>query len=140
MAPQLIEKQESEIGYLETLSTDSESFKKEQFDNFLFQAIDEGLSSLGEPVKNSLYQHLEVDFNMPKNEIPQNIASFSGIIHKIFGLGACRLERKFMKNLNTKVQASGELPECECSLSNWIVMDVSFEEYIDKMRKNYESL
>jgi hypothetical protein len=140
MAGQLMESQEPEIVYLENLGTNSERSKKERFDEFLSQAIDEALSSLGEPVKNSLYQRLEVDFNIQKNEIPEKIEVFSNIIHKIFGLGACRLERKFLKNLNTKVQSSAELPECECSLSNWIVMEVSFEEYVTKIRKNYESL
>ena len=140
MAGQLIESQESEIVCLENLGTSSERSKKERFDEFLSQSIDEALTSLGEPVKNSLYQHLEVDFNIQKNEIPENIEVFSNIIHKIFGLGACRLERKFLKNLNAKVQSIAELPECECSLSNWIVMEVSFEEYVTKIRKNYESL
>jgi hypothetical protein len=117
-----------------------ESPRQGQFNDFLGQAIDEVLTSLGEPVKNTFYQRLEVDFDIPKNEIPKKIPEFCNIIHKIFGLGACRLERKFMQNLNSKVQANVELPECEWSLSKWIVMETSFEENIDKIRKNYESL
>jgi hypothetical protein len=119
------------------LKLNHESPSQEQFDGVLVQAIDEVLTTLGEPVKNAFYQHLEVDFNIPKNEIPKNIAKFCNIIHKIFGLGACRLERKFMQNLNSKVQANVEWPECEWSLSKWIVMDTSFEENIDNIRKNY---
>ena len=140
MAGQLMESQESEIVCLETLILDSETEKKERFDEFLIQAIDEALCSLGEPVKNSLYQHLELDFNIQKNEIPEKISAFSDIIHKIFGLGACRLERKFMKNLSSKIQANVDWPELECSLSNWIFMEISFEEFVTKLRESYVSL
>ena len=121
------------------LKLDHESPRQEQFDDVLVQAIDEVLTSLGLPVKNTFYQHLEVDFNIPKKDIPKNIAKFCNIIHKIFGLGACRLERKFMQNLNSKLQANVEWPECEWSLSKWIVMDTSFEENINNIRKNYET-
>ena len=114
----------------------AKSFREEQFDEFLVQAIDEAIISLGEPVKNTLYQHLEEDFDMSKNDIPKRIVEFSEIIHKIFGLGASRLEIKFMKNLCTRIQADTKWPEHEC-LSKWIVMEISFDEYIDKMRKNY---
>ena len=142
MAGLLTETQGLEVVYssLENLSMDSESSRQEQFDVFLVQAIDEALTSLGEPVKNALYQRLEVDFNIHKNDIPKKIGEFSDIIHKIFGLGACRLERKFMKNLNSKVQASVRLAECEGSLSEWIIMETSFDEYVAKVRKNYEAL
>ena len=122
------------------LKLNPENPRHEQFNDFLVQAIDEVLTSLGEPVKNTFYQHLEVDFNIPKNEIPKNIAEFCNIIHKIFGLGACRLERKFMQNLNSKVQANVEWPECERSLSQWIVMETSFEESVSEIRQNYETL
>jgi hypothetical protein len=135
-----MESQESEIVCLETLILDSETEKKERFDEFLIQAIDEALCSLGEPVKNSLYQHLELDFNIQKNEIPEKISAFSDIIHKIFGWGACRLERKFMKNLSSKIQANVDWPELECSLSNWIFMEISFEEFVTKLRESYVSL
>ena len=122
------------------LKLNPESSRQGQFNDFLVQAIDEVLTSLGEPVKNAFYQHLEEDFNIPKNEIPKNITEFCNIIHKIFGLGACRLERKFMQNLNLKVQANVECPECERSLSQWIVMETSFEDSVSKIRQNYEAL
>jgi len=118
------------------IESNERSFREEQFDEFLVQAIDEAITSLGEPVKNTVYQHLEVDFCMTKNDIPKRIAEFTEIMHKIFGLGASRLEIKFMKNLCLRIQNDAKWPEHEC-LSKWIVMEVSFEQYIDKMRKNY---
>jgi len=112
------------------------SSREEQFNEFLIQAVDEAITSLGEPVKNTIYQHLKDDFDISKDDIPIKIVEFSEIIHKIFGLGASRLEIKFMKNLCTRIQADTKWPEHEC-LSKWIVMEISFDEYIDKMRKNY---
>jgi serine protease inhibitor len=77
---------------------------------------------------------------MPKNEIPKQIDEFTDIMHKIFGLGASRLEIKFMKNLHSKIKVSIELNEYEWPLSEWIVEDVSFTEYVHDMRVNYCNL
>ena len=107
------------------------------FDEYLFEAIDEVLSSLGEPVKNTLYFQLENSFNMPKNEIPKQIEEFTNIIHKIFGLGASRLEVKVMKNLNAKINAKSEVAECDWVQSKWIVDDVSFTDCVHSLRENY---
>jgi len=111
-----------------------------KFDEYLIEAIDETLSSLGAPVKNTVYFQLENSFNIPKNEIPKQIDEFTDIIHKIFGLGASRLEIKFMKNLHSKIKVNIELTEYECSLSKWIIDDMSFTEYVNCARENYCNL
>ena len=64
---------------------------------------------------------------------------FIDIIHKIFGLGASRLEIRFMKNLHAKIKISVEFAQYEYPLSKWIIEDVSFTEYVQKMRENYSS-
>jgi len=112
--------------------------REEQFDELLVEAIDEAITSLGEPVKNTIYQHLEDDFNMSINNIPDRIVEFSGIMHKIFGLGASRLEVKFMKNLDSRIQTNIKLPEHDC-LSKWIDMEIPFEKYLNNLRENYIS-
>ncbi len=141
-----------EIGSLEPQITenttedrrkDSQSDKilaQRKFDEYLIEAIDEALTSLGAPVKNTVYFQLENNFNIPKNEIPNQIGNFSDIIHKIFGLGASHLEIKFVKNLQSKIKVNIELPEYEWPLSNWIMNDISFKEYVDNARKNYCNL
>ena len=106
----------------------------------MIEAIDEALSSLGEPVKNTLYLQLENNFNMPKNKIPNQIDEFADIIHRIFGLGASRLEIKFMKNLHSKIKVKIELAEYEWTLSKWIIEDISFKKYVHIARKNYCNL
>ena len=108
-----------------------------KFDEYLIEAVDEALTSLGTPVKNALYFQLENNFGMPKNEIPKHIEEFTDIIHKIFGLGASRLEIKFMKNLHSKIQVNIKLTEYEWPLSKWIIDDMSFTEYVSSARKKY---
>jgi hypothetical protein len=109
----------------------------EKFDQYLLEAIDETLTSLGEVVKNAVFEHLKNDFQIDKANIPEKICDFSEIIHKIFGLGAARLEVKIMNNLNSKLQVDVQLTEYEWPLSKWIINDVSFIDYIANLRSSY---
>jgi hypothetical protein len=52
----------------------------------------------------------------------------------MFGLGASRLEIKFMKNLNSKIEGSTQMPEYEWPLSKWIIANLPFKEYIYNAR------
>lgn len=118
-------------------SASCKSPKSEEFDRLLLESIDEALASLGETVKKSIYQHLQNDFGIKKNEIPTEIFDFSDIMHKIFGLGATPLEIKFMMNLNSKIKIEVNWPETTGPCSRWFVTDMSFTEYVTNMRKNY---
>jgi hypothetical protein len=110
---------------------------QEKFDHFLGEAIDETLSSLGELVKNTVYQRLQNDCCIEKDEIPGQIEEFSDIIHQIFGLGAIQLEIKFMKNLNSKIKINIQRPQYEWPLSKWIIDDLSFTQFVHNARKNF---
>jgi len=113
------------------------NLRREQFNEHLIEAIDETLTSLGELVKNAVYLNLESNFGISKEDIPWKIGDFSSILHKLFGLGASRLEVKFMKNLNDKIQADIRWPQYQWPLSKWAVMDLSFEEYVFKIREDF---
>jgi hypothetical protein len=65
---------------------------KRDFDELLMEAVDEGLSALGESSKQAIYFHLEKGFNVTKEEIPDKVEVFAVAIEKIFGLGANFLE------------------------------------------------
>ena len=108
-----------------------------EFDRLLLESIDEALASLGDAVKNSIYQHLQNDFGIKKSEIPAEIFDFSDIMHKIFGLGATPLEIKVMMNLNSKIKIEVNWPEISGPCSKWLVTDMSFTEYVNNMRENY---
>ena len=114
----------------------TEEISKE-FDKLLLEAIDDALASLGEAVKNSIYSHLQNDFKIKREEIPDRICEFSDIVHKIFGLGAGRLEVRCMKNICEKVKVSMAWPEYEWPMSKWIITDITFQEYVGNAKKSY---
>jgi hypothetical protein len=110
------------------------------FDTLLIEAIDEVITSLGEPVKNTLYFQLDNDFKIDKETIPEHINEFSDIIHKIFGLGASRIEVKSLKILYSKIRRNNQWPEFEYSIPKWIELDLSFEEYVNNVRNKFLTL
>jgi len=69
------------------------------FEKLLLEAIDEGLSSLGETCKQAIYFHLEKKFKLTKQDIPFRIEDFTEAMENIFGVGAKVLEIRIMKNL-----------------------------------------
>ena len=77
--------------------------KRGEFDKLLVSAVDEALNSLGESVKQSIYFHMENQFNVTKKQIPRNLEGFQGGLEKIFGAGARFIEIQIMKNLHRKI-------------------------------------
>jgi hypothetical protein len=73
------------------------------FKKLLLEAIDDGLSSLGDPAKLAIYIYLEKNFKIKKQEIPNKINEFTNAIEKIFGNGVKFLEIQIMKHLYEKV-------------------------------------
>lgn len=99
-----------------------------RFSQLLLEAIDEGLSSLGESPKQSIYYHLEKDFNISRQEIPQKIENFTAAIEEIFKSGASHIKILMMKRLHQKVGGS----------LNWSQgKELTFAEYIAAVKRNY---
>jgi len=94
---------------------------KRDFEKLLLEAVDEGLSSLGESSKEAIYFHLQKRFNIKKKEIPYKIRIFARAIEKIFGLGANFLELLIMKQLYEKIGGVFEWHESK---------DFAFTEYV----------
>jgi hypothetical protein len=69
------------------------------FQKTLLDAIDEGLSSLGESSKQAIFFHIELSFRLKKDEIPTNLTEFSKALEKLFGAGAEYLEKVIAKRL-----------------------------------------
>ena len=111
---------------------------KPDFNEILLESIDEALSSLGEYVVTAIYFNMEKTFNIKRWEIPKRIKDFSDALEKIFGLGAKTLEILCMKKLHDKIGVTFKWPEYEWPLSKWIVTEMTFQEYVNCMRQNYE--
>jgi len=84
-------------------SKNREAENKTKFEEVLLEAIDEGLSLLGESSKHAVYFHLEKAFKMNRLDIPYRIEDFTDAIEKLFGPGAKILEIHIMKCLFKKV-------------------------------------
>jgi len=109
----------------------------EQFNDFLIASIDESLCLLGEPVKNEFYLELELKFNIKKNDIPHRLEEFSDILHKVFGLGASRLEVKFLRKLDSKIPSGCNCIDADCSVSVWIEKERSLINSINTKRQDF---
>jgi len=96
------------------------------FEKVLLEAIDEGLSMLGESSKRAVYFYLEKSFGIRKVDIPSKIEEFVNAIEEIFGCGAKYLEIQIMKRLYEKVGHCFEyFPEKD---------DLVFTEYVRAVR------
>ena len=94
---------------------------KPDFERLLIEAVDEGLSSLGDSSRQAIYSYLESRFNIKREEIPSKIKAFEDALESIFGAGASFLEILVMQRLYGKTGASFK----------WHVSkDVTFSEYV----------
>jgi hypothetical protein len=89
----------------------------------LLEAVEEGLSSLGDSPKQAIFFHLETSFEISKDSIPANLTDFSKALEKIFGPGAVYLEMLIVKRLYEKLGLEFE------EVKNW-----DFLEYVDNAR------
>ena len=102
---------------------------KPDFEKFLIEAVDEGLSSLGDSSKEAIYFHLDKSFNIKKEQIPGKIEAFTAAIENIFGIGANFLEIVIMKQLYAKV--GGALAWNETAR-------LAFAEYVAATRRAFQ--
>jgi hypothetical protein len=75
----------------------------EDFNRFLLEAVDDGLSPLGSIAKQAVYVHLRKKFDITKEDIPNRIDEFAAAIEEIFGVGAQLIEIQIMKSLYERV-------------------------------------
>jgi len=74
----------------------------------LLEAVEEGLSSLGDSPKQAILFHLEASFKIKKEHIPENLTEFAKALEKIFGPGASYLEKLIVKRLYEKLDLNFE--------------------------------
>jgi len=101
---------------------------KRSFEKLLLEAVDDGLSSLGDSAKHAIYFHLKKTFNISKRDIPSKIEEFADGIEKIFGFGAKPLEILIMQRLYEKVGGVVEYPEHK---------ELVFAEYVAAARQSF---
>jgi len=78
--------------------------KEDTFEETLLKAIDEGLSVLGETVKDTLLFFIDKNFNLKKKDIPKKLKEFSSGLREIYGeFGSSFLEDQILKSLYKKL-------------------------------------
>ena len=102
---------------------------KPHFEELLLQAIDEGLSSLGDSSKQAIYFHLDKSFNIKKEQIATKIEAFEDAIENIFGIGANFLQIAIMKQLYRKVGGALELND---------TTKLAFTEYVAVAKRTFQ--
>ena len=102
--------------------------KSKDFDRLLLVSIDEALLSLGASARLSIYFHLEKNFKVRKDEIPENLERFQMALEKIFGIGSRYIEILIMKSLYAKVGFSQRMEKNE---------QLEFIKYVNAARQNF---
>ena len=104
----------------------------QSFEKFLLKAIDEALSTLGEPSKNAVDPSSigQKQLGITMDAIPSRLEDFSDALYKLFGVGAKQLEILCMKNLHKNLQSKQDLVDLDfLTLESTLVMFV-------KMKRN----
>jgi hypothetical protein len=102
--------------------------RKRSFEKLLLEAVDEGLSSLGDSATYAIYFYLEETFKVSKRDIPYKIEEFADGIEKIFGLGAKPLEILIIQRLYEKVGGTVKYPKHK---------DLVFTEYVAAVKQSF---
>jgi hypothetical protein len=114
--------------FKEPARAEGEALSENSFEKLLLEAIEEGLSSLGDSAKHAIYFHLENTFNISRRDISSRIEEFADALEKIFGLGAKPIEILMMQQLYEKVGGVVEYPEHK---------DLVFAEYVAAARQSF---
>ncbi len=100
------------------------------FDALLFEAIDEELSSISLVLRDKIYNFLEKDFGMKKEEIPSRLEEFSTAVKVMLGPGAMPLEILFMKQFHKKIAVKHKWVG-----PTWLIPDLSFQTYVEMKKQ-----
>jgi hypothetical protein len=110
--------------------------EKRVFDDCLVHAIDEVFASLGPAVSHAFFEQLNNNFCINDTNLANRLEDFTKILHRVFGLGANRLELKILQVLKNQIQTVN-VPECEYTVSKWIEMEVSFIDTLLALKRQY---
>ncbi len=90
------------------------------FQKTFLEAVEEGLSTLGDSPKQAILFHSENTFKIKREEISQNLTEFQKALEKIFGPGAPYLEKLILKRLYEKLQLEFEEENQQTNLINCV--------------------
>lgn len=68
-------------------------------DSTILNAVDEGLTGLGENVRDTIYYHVETKFQVRREEIPERLEAFHQALEGLLGEGAKTVEKMIARSL-----------------------------------------
>jgi hypothetical protein len=73
------------------------------FREALLEAVDYGLSVLGEIVRQAIYERIEKDHGIKRAEIPERLEAFHTALGSVLGISAKTVERLIARNLHQRL-------------------------------------
>ncbi len=92
---------------------------EDEYEKTFLEAVDEGLSVLGENIKRLVYYQME-RHNIKRRDIPKNPEAFDKFLKDFFSFGASVIEEEILKRFYKKLNLEFEVRV------GW-----SFREYVD---------
>jgi len=93
----------------------------------LLDAVDRGLTALGESVMESIYYHLEKTYSISRDEIPDRLEDFSSGLGRMFGAGGKVMEKIIVEELHSRL---GSKPEEKAGRS--------FVDHVNEAKARYQ--
>ena len=76
---------------------------KSNFEEIIFEAVDKALKEFGESASEVIYSHINRDYLIKKEEIPENFEQFIQAIRCLLGNGSKTVEALILENLFAKL-------------------------------------
>jgi hypothetical protein len=102
--------------------------KKPKFNTILFQAVYEGLNSIGSSIPSAILSYLEKDGSIGPGRVINDPQTFDEGLKKIFGFGAKVIEKKILESLYEKLRIQQAVQD-----------NFSFPEEIQNVQKSLPS-
>jgi len=103
---------------------------REEFKKLLLQTIDENLKQIfHETATHIIYQFLENNYSLKREEIPEKLETFMEGLHEFFRSGAHMIEQSILKELHTNLGLKYKSRE-----------DYRFIDYIDDLENAYQAI
>jgi hypothetical protein len=102
---------------------DRKSSSRLVFEQLVNETIDNVFSSLGTVGRLAIYDYLETEHALKRNDIADHIMEFSEALEQIFGVAAALLEIQIMKKLCRKVP----------KFKHWQEGSLTFPDYVNAL-------
>ena len=106
--------------YFETTSAVDVKASRSIFEQLMNETIDNVLSSMGTVCRQAVYDRLEREYGMKRNEVAHHIEEFSEALAQVFGGATALLEIQIMKRLCQKVPEFKYRPEGTLTFPDYV--------------------